>query len=152
MARTPDRMTLDLFHDWEPPKVAVGPSEEDTRGPLDLVITRLISAAIKKSDRSREAIAQQMGEYLGRSISKDTLDAWASPAKASNRIPLDAFVALIDATGDEGLLGWLPSQHGYVVVPAKYADLIELHLLEEREADISRRKAAVQARYRGSRR
>lgn len=149
MARAPDRITLDLFRDWEPPQLAVAPREEETRGPLDLVITRLISLAIKKSERSREEIAQQMSAYLGRTISKDTLDAWASPAKASNRIPLDAFVALIDATGDHDLLGWLPAQHGYVVVPARYADLIELHLLEEREAEIARRKAAVQARYRG---
>ncbi len=151
MARAPDRNTLDLFRDWEPPRIAVGPSDTETRGPLDLVITRLISTAIKKSERSREDIAQHVSAYLGRPVSKDTLDAWASPAKANNRIPLDAFVALIDATGDHDLLGWLPAQHGYVVVPARYADLIELHLLEEREAEIARRKAAVQARYRGGR-
>ncbi|WP_029005723.1 hypothetical protein [Azorhizobium doebereinerae] len=151
MARAPDRITLDLFRDWQPPQVAVGPSDEETRGPLDLVITRLISTAIRKSERSREDIAQQMSAYLGRSVSKDTLDAWASPAKANNRIPLDAFVALIEVTADHDLLGWLPSQHGYVVVPAKYADLIELHLLEEREAEIARRKAMVSARYRGGR-
>ncbi len=150
MARAPDRSTLDLFRDWEPPQVAVGPRPEDVRGPLELVIARLVSAALKKSDQKREDIAKVMSEYLGRPISKDTLDAWASGGK-SNRIPLDAFVALVDATGDLDLLGWIPGQHGYVVVPAKYADLIELHLLEERETEIARRKAMLAARYRGGR-
>ncbi len=42
-----------------------------------------------------------------------------------------------------------PSQNGYVVVPAKCADLIEPHLLEVREAERARRKAMVSARYRG---
>lgn len=156
MARGGDRHTLDLFRDWEPPKVAVGPAPADVRGPLDLVIARLISAALKnaslkKPGRKREDIAKSMSAFLGRAISKDMLDAWASGAKTTNRIPLDAFVALIDATGDHDLLGWMPGQHGYVVVPEKYGDLIELHLLEERETEIARRKQALQARYRGGR-
>ncbi|MFG1409478.1 hypothetical protein V5G24_00060 [Xanthobacter sp. VTT E-85241] len=149
MAR-PDRSTLDLFHDWEPPQVTVAPREEDMRGPLDLVIARLIKRALADCKQSREVIAQKMSDYLGRPISKDMLDAWASPAK-SNRMPLDAFAALVDATGDMSLLGWLPAEHGFVVVPARYADLIELHLLEERETEIARRKAMVAARYKGGR-
>lgn len=151
MARGGDRHTLDLFRDWEPPKVAVGPAPADVRGPLDLVIARLISSALKKSGRKREEIANNMSAFLGRPVSKDMLDAWASGAKATNRIPLDAFVALIDATGDHDLLGWMPQQHGFLVVPARYGDLIELHLLEEQENEIARRKQAVQARYRGGR-
>ncbi|OYW33965.1 MAG: hypothetical protein B7Z41_03840 [Rhizobiales bacterium 12-66-7] len=130
--------------------MVVSPREEDMRGPLDLVIAKLIKRALADCKQSREIIAAKMTEYLGRPISKDSLDAWASPAK-SNRPPLDAFAALIYATGDMSLLGWMPAEHGYVVVPAKYADLIELHLLEERESEISRRKQALTARYKGGR-
>ena len=148
MARAPDRSTIDMFRDWEPPQVSVAPRPEDVRGPMDLVIARLIKRALE--NRSRDEVAIAMSEILGRSVSASTLDAWASPAK-SNRIPLDAFVALVEATGDHSLLGWLPELHGYVVVPAKYADLIELHLLDEKEAEIARRKAMVAARYKGGR-
>ncbi|WP_238121990.1 MULTISPECIES: hypothetical protein [unclassified Xanthobacter] len=147
MARRRDTSTLDIFSDWAPPQVAVAPAPEDVRGPMDLVIARLIKRALEGRDRSE--IAAALSEVLGRTVSLSTLDAWASPAKTSNRIPLDAFAALIEVTDDMSLLGWLPEQHGYVVVPAKYADLIELHLLEEREAEIARRKAALTARYKG---
>lgn len=147
MARRPDRSTLDLFQDWTPPRVAVAPVAEDVRGPMDLQIARLIKRALEGRDRAE--VAAEMSAILGRSIAGTTLDAWASPAKASNRIPLDAWAALIEVTNDMRLLGWLPEAHGYVVVPARYADLIELHLLEEHEAEIQRRKAALSARYKG---
>lgn len=151
MVRRRDNLTLDIFKDWAPPRVAVGFPEEETRGPLDLVIARIISSALKAADRPREDIAEAMSEFLGRKVTKATLDTWASPARTGNRIPLDAFVALIEATGDHDLLGWLPSQHGYVVVPEKFGDIIELHLIEEREAELQRRKQALAARWRGGR-
>lgn len=147
MARPRDPSTLDMFQDWTPTAVTVAPRPEDVRGPMDLVIARLIKRALE--GRSREDVAARMADVLGRPVTATTLDAWASPAKAANRIPLDAFAALIEVTEDMSLLGWLPELHGYVVVPAKYADLIELHLLEEREAEIARRKAALTARYKG---
>lgn len=151
MARRRDTSTLDLLG-WEPPQVAVGYDAQQTRGPLDLVIARLIAASLKRAHDaglSREQVAEAMSTWLGRPVSRGTLDTWASPARTANRIPLDAFAALIDATGDHDLLGWLPGTHGYVVVPERYADLIELHLIEEREADLARRKAALTARYKG---
>jgi hypothetical protein len=151
MARRRDTLTMDLL-DWQPPRVAVGYGESETRGPLDLVIARLVSTALKQARETRAEIARQMTAYLGRPVSATTLDAWASPARSNNRIPLDAFVALIEVTGDLDLLGWLPGLHGHVVVPARYADLIEHHLLEEKEAEIARRKAAALARYKGGRR
>lgn len=142
-----DQHTMDLL-DWQPPKVAVAPAE-DMRGPLDLVIARLITTTLKGGNR--KSVAEDMSRYLGRTISKDQLDAWASPGKPSNRMPLDAAVALIAVTGNLGILGWLAGEHGHVVVPARYADLIEMHLLEEKEAEIARRKAALAARYKGGR-
>ncbi|MEW6125075.1 MAG: hypothetical protein AB1698_20920 [Pseudomonadota bacterium] len=149
MVRRPDRSTLDLFADWTPPHVAVAPAAEDVRGPMDLVIARLIKRALEGHERAN--VAEAMSAVLGRAVAATTLDAWASPAKTSNRIPLDAFAALIEVTQDMSLLGWLPEQHGFVVVPAKYADLIEMHLLDERQEELARRKALVAARYKGGR-
>lgn len=147
MARPADRSTLDLFADYEPPQVTVAPAPEDVRGPMDLVISRLVKRALEGRERAK--VAEEMSASLGRSVALTTLEAWASPAKVGNRIPLDAFAALIEVTNDMRLLGWLPEMHGYVVVPAKYADLIELHLLEEKEQEIARRKVALTARYKG---
>lgn len=153
MARR-DTLTPDLFA-WQPPKVAVGYSEDVTgRGALDNRIARAISRALKDAKErgmSRSQIAKAMSDYLGRSISEDMLNKWASEAADSNRITLDAFMALIDATSSHDLMGLVVSGFGYVAVPERYSDMIELHLIEEHERDVIARRQALEARVRAKR-
>tara|TARA_R110002020_G_scaffold134518_33_gene300247 strand:+ start:2634 stop:3092 length:459 start_codon:yes stop_codon:yes gene_type:complete len=146
-----DTRTLDLL-DWQPSEVAVGFAEEIRAASLDAKIAKALAQAIRESGKRREAIADEMSRQLGRKISVSTIDAYTSEAKEGHRIPLDRFIALIHATGAYQLLGWLAEEFGFVVVPAKYRDLIELHLIEEHEREIEGRKAALKARYQGSRR
>lgn len=150
MARR-DALTGDLFA-WQPPKVAAGYGEDVTgRGALDNRVSRAISRALKDAkgrNLRREQIAQAMSEYLGRAISEDMLNKWASEAADSNRITLDAFIALIDATGSHDLIGLVTSGFGFVAVPERYRDLIELHLIEEHEREIVSRRQALEARMR----
>ena len=137
-----DTRTLDLL-DWQPPKVAVGFEDE---------IAKALARAIRESGKTRQAIAKDMSLQLGRPVSVSTIDAYTSEAKEGHRIPLDRFIALIHATGSVDLLGWLAEQYGYVVVKAEYRDLIELHLIRERRREIEDREAALEARWKGSRR
>jgi hypothetical protein len=154
MSKRRDTLTSDLF-DWQPPKVAVGYSEDVTgRGALDNRIARAISQALKEAkgrDIKRSQIAQAMSDYLGRPISEDMLNKWASEAADSNRITLDAFVALIDATGAHDLVSLVVSGFGLVAVPERYSDLIELHLIEEHERDVVSKRQALEARVRARR-
>jgi hypothetical protein len=99
----------------------------------------------------RAEIAKRMTGFLGRPISEDMLNKWASEAADSNRISLDAFIALIDATGALDLLGLVTTGFGYVAVPERYSDLIELHLIEEHERDVVARRQALEARMRARR-
>lgn len=154
MARR-DTHTADLLS-WEPPEVAVGYGLDVIgRGGLDNQIPRLLSRALDdvKDEKglSRAVIAGLMTLELHRNISKDMLDKWTSEASISNRIPLDAFIALVKVTEAADLLGFIPGILGFAVVPQKYAEIVQLYLLEEKEREINAAKTAVQARLRGIR-
>lgn len=154
MNRRRDTITPDLFA-WEPPKVAVGYGDEVTgRGALDNRICRAISRALKDAKDgglSRADVARRMADYLGRSISEDMLNKWASEASDQNRIPLDAFVALIDATGATDLIGVVTNGFGLVAVPEKYSEFITLHMAKERKAEMDAIVARLEAKVRGVR-
>lgn len=153
MARR-DTLTADLFA-WEPPQVAAGYSEDVAgRGALDNRIARSISRALKdakENGRTRAEIALRMSEFLGRTISEDMLNKWSSEASGQHRISLDAFIALVEATGAHELLGLVTNGFGFVAVPERYRDLIELHLIEEHEREIASRRQALEARVRAKR-
>ncbi len=154
MSRRRDTITPDLFA-WSPPKVSAGYGEDVTgRGALDNRISRTISRAMKDAKErglGRADIARRMTEFLGRPITEDMLNKWASEAADSNRISLDAFIALIDATGAHDLMGLVTSGFGFVAVPEKYSDLIELHLIEEHERDVVARRQALEVKLRAKR-
>lgn len=149
-----DALTGDLMQ-WQPPQVAVGYADDVTgRGSLDSKISRLVGRALRDSrdaGASRAAIAQRMSSYLGRPISEAMLNKWSSESSDEHRIPLDAFIALIEAAQATELLGFVPSLFGHAVVDERYADIIELHLIEDHQRDIEARKAALAARVRAKR-
>lgn len=120
MSRRRDPLTKDLFS-WEPPKVAVGYSADVIgRGKLDNKIARLISHALRdvrdEQGLSRETVAQKISEFLGREVTSATLYKWTSESSDNHRIPLDAFVALVHATGAKDLLGFVPGKFGLTVI------------------------------------
>ncbi|RWC58887.1 hypothetical protein [Mesorhizobium sp.] len=150
-----DHLTNDLF-EWEPPQVAVGYTPDVVgRGELDSQISRLVGRALRdcrdEGQGSRADIARRMSAYLNRPVSEGILNKWSSESSDEHRIPLDAFIALIEATKANDLLGFVPSKFGFAVVPEKYADLIEIHLIEEHERDIAARKTALQVRWKAKR-
>ncbi|MDR5655492.1 hypothetical protein [Ruixingdingia sedimenti] len=155
MARRRDPLTKDLF-DWQPPRVAVGYSADVIgRGRLDNKIARLVSQALRdaREERglSRAEVAREMGLYLGRSISEAMLHKWASEASEEHRIPFDAFIALVHATGARDLLGFVPGEFGLTVIEAEYADLIEERLLEDHIEEMQARRQVLSARRRARR-
>jgi len=150
-----DKLTIDLFDEYEPEAVTVGFDAEVTgRGALDNQIARIVSRALSQAQDkgvNRDAIAERMTEFLQRKISKDSLDKWASEGATGHRIPFDAYVALVSTTGCIDLLGFAPNRFGFAVVPEKYASVIELHLLEEKEQKLAARKNSLMAGLRGMR-
>lgn len=154
MARPRDTLTGDLFS-WTPPSVAVGYSAEVTgRGALDNRIARLIGHALRdarEDGMSRSDVARRMTDWLGRAVSEAMLNKWSSEGSEEHRIPLDAFIALVQATGNKNLLGFAPGEFGLTVIETEYAELIEAHLLDEHIEELQARRQVLSARRRARR-
>ena len=154
MARRRDPLTKDLFS-WEPPKVAVGYSEDVVgRGRLENKIARLIAHALRDAREDglgREDIAQQISAFLDRKVSVEMLNKWTSEGSEGHRIPLDAFIALVHATGAKNLLGFVPGEFGLTVIESEYADLIELKLLKDHRDEVEARIHALNSRWKAKR-
>lgn len=154
MTKRRDPLTKDLF-EYQPPKVAVRYDEGVTgRGSLDNQIARLISRALRDArddGNTRADIASSMSRYLNRSISTAMLDKWASEASDEHRIPLDAFIALVDATGAKELLGFVPGMFNLTVIENEYADLIEDRLLEDHIEELVARRQVLSAKRKARR-
>lgn len=152
--RDRDPLTKDLFS-WEPPPVAIGYSAEIIgRGRLDNKIARIVSHALRNAREdgmTRAEVAQQISEYLRRPISEAMLSKWASEASDEHRIPLDAFIGLIHATGDKALTGFVPGEFGLTVIEDEYAELIEERLLEDHIEEMQARRQVLSARRRARR-
>lgn len=154
MTKRRDPLTKDLF-EYQPPKVAVRYDDGVTgRGSLDNKIARLISRALRDArddGNTRADIAASMSRYLNRSISTAMLDKWASEASDEHRIPLDAFIALVDATGAKELLGFVPGMFNLTVIENEYADLIEDRLLEDHIEELVARRQVLSAKRKARR-
>lgn len=154
MARLRDPYTKDLFA-WEPEPVRVAYADEvKGRGGLDSQISRVIAQALRdaKDDGiSRMEIAAEMARFLGRPISEDALNKWASEASDDRRITLDAFIALAKAADSSELIGFVAGLFDLAVVPDRFVDIIELQQMEEHCEAMEARRAALRAKVRGRR-
>lgn len=149
-----DPLTKDLF-DWQPPKVAIGYSAEVIgRGRLDSKICRIISHALRDArddGMSRAQVAREMSDFLQRQISEAMLNKWSSESSEDHRIPLDAFVALVAATGAKDLLGFVPGEFDLTVIEHEYAEIIEDRLIEEQISELEARRGVLAAKRRAKR-
>ena len=151
MARYRDPLTKDLFA-WQPPQIGVGYGAEVAgRGALDNKIARLIGHALRDAREeglARTEVARRMSAFLGRPVSEAMLNKWSSEGSEDHRIPLDAFIGLVHATGAMALLGFAPGEFGLTVIETEYADLIEERLLEDQIEEMQARKHLLVARRR----
>jgi transcriptional regulator with XRE-family HTH domain len=155
MSRRRDPLTKDLFA-WEPPKVAVGYSADVVgRGKLDNKIARLVSHALRdaREDQglSRAEVAQRISTFLERPVSEAMLNKWSSEGSEDHRIPLDAFIGLVQATGAKELLGFVPGEFGLTVIEDEYAELIEERLIEDHIEEMQARRQVLAARRKAKR-
>ncbi|MCA1492730.1 DNA transposition protein [Ensifer sp. NBAIM29] len=150
MSKRRDPDTLDLFRDYQPPEVAARFEPDVARGgTLDVKIARVLSEAMGRSGKSRAQIAAEMSDFLSQNVTENMLDCYASPARRDHKITLERFIALLDVTGCYELLGFVCDFAGFVAVPAKYAEVIQLWHTEERLAELERQRAALRGRVGG---
>ncbi len=81
-------------------------------------ICRALKAAVETSGKERHQVAREMGEYLGQTVPKTTLDKYVSEGSRDHEIPVTKFMALAYATGEaHRLLQILAEPLGLIVVP-----------------------------------
>lgn len=147
--RRRDNATIDLFRDFEPtPVVQRFENEEIKAYSAARRLARAISAALEGFNRAE--VAAGMSEQLGESISKSTLDAYASPEKP-HAIPAHRLAALYTATSDERLINALLNDLGLIAVPVKYEALLKRERAREMKERLEREEQAADAQWRASR-
>lgn len=150
MSKRRDPYTLDLLRDYQPPEVAPAFEPEVSKGgTLDVKIARVLSEAMSRSGKSRMQIAADMSDYLGQNVTENMLDCYASPARRDHKITLERFLALLDATDCFELLGFICQFSGFVAVPERYGEVIQLWQTEERLAELERKRATLRGRVGG---
>lgn len=150
MKKSRDIHTLDLFRDYQPEEdVAARIAPEITKGgTLNVQIARVVAHACQQSGKTREKIAKEMSAYLDQTITVNMLDAYASPARENHKITLERFIALLDATECYGLLAFICQFVGFVAVPERYADIIEIWRNDREIEERQRKRDALMGKVR----
>lgn len=150
MKKSRDIHTLDLFRDYQPEEdVAARIAPEITKGgTLNVQIARVVAHACQQSGKTREEIAKEMSEFLDQTITVNMLDAYASPARENHKITLERFIALLDTTDCYGLLAFICQFVGYVAVPERYADIIEIWRNDREIEERQRKRDALMGKVR----
>lgn len=98
-------------------------------------ISRAVAKVMKDATRSRAEIADWMADRLGKPVSKNVLDAYASESRETHDISVLRLLALMDATSDLRPLQWMAERFDMTVVPRKYQDAVrEVELTDQLEA------------------
>lgn len=79
---------------------------------LEQRICRTAGVMLASDSRSRAVIAAEMSELLDETVSKEMLDAYASPARLEHKVPMSRFFALVAVTGRLDLLDPLMREIG----------------------------------------
>lgn len=150
MKKRRDNLTLDLWRDYTPVEVAAHIDPDVSKGgTLDVKIARVLAHAMQKSEMSRADIAEAMSEHLGQRVTENMLDSYASPARRDHKITLERFIALLEVTNRYELLAFVCEFAGFVAVPERYADIIEIWREDREIEERTRRRDALAGRIRG---
>lgn len=150
MTKRRDTLTMDIFRDYQPEEVAARCDPDLVKGgTLDVQIARALALAMQKSGKSRAGIADEMSEYLGQRVTENMLDGYASPARRDHKITMERFIALLDVTDCYDLLAFVCGFAGFVAVPERYADIIEIWRADREIEERTRRRDALMGRVKG---
>jgi hypothetical protein len=88
-----------------------------------------------------------MSAYLGETVSKNVLDAYASEARDSHNMPVHRLIALAVVTADFRLLNAIVEPAGAIAVDTRYEALIRREEAKELRERLDREIAAAEAAW-----
>ncbi len=86
---------------------------------------RAIGQALNDCPMSREEVARQMSDYLGKEVRPNILNAYASTARDTHVINIERLDALVYVTKDKRLVDLLAELVGCMAVPKEQAPYME---------------------------
>lgn len=107
---------------------------------------RAMSRAIRECPHDRPTIAARMGQYLGVTISKTTLDAWTAESKVNHDVTLPRFAAFVHATGALWLWDEAAAMQGVTVLIGEEALLAEIALRQQEQKRAARELKVLMSR------
>lgn len=128
-----DDRTLDIFAVPQPVLAIPG------HGNYAAQVSELVGELLKATDLDRYEIAARMSRLSGDDVSKNMLDAWASPARADHNLPFYRAPLLEEVCASHLLTNWLVNQRGGRVAYGREALDAELGRLERVASDASRK-------------
>ena len=152
MSRRRDTLTIDLFKEYQPTAVVERFDGDEVKAwSLAGRLSKAIALTMEESGMARDEIAAAMSDITKTSISKATLDAYASQAKEQNQIPAVRRAALVTVTGDARALNVLLEEAGLIVIPKKYEALLKRERARELREQCEREEKAADAEWRAKR-
>lgn len=146
MAKRRDQNTLDLF---EVADVFPTVQRRDLPRAIDfnVMLSQLISRAMRETLITRDEISGLMSEMLGEAITENMLNAYASPGRPDHNISLVRFLAFTRATQQPWLWAEVLRDEGITILIGDESRLAQLGFAEakkrELEAQIKRLKAVA---------
>lgn len=137
-----DDRTLDIFAVPQPKLAIPG------HGNYAAQVSEYVGELLKATDLDRYEIAARMSRLSGDDVSKNMLDAWASPARADHNLPFYRAALLEEVCASHLLTDWQVALRGGRVAYGRDALLAELGRLE-RTRDESARQARELKRLMG---
>lgn len=132
---------------WQAPDPVIRFDERAVRAKtLDARLSRAIAAALSGHDRG--AVAQTMTAILGRPVSKNMVDAYASAAREDHPISAPRYMALTQAIADRRLLEVMAEPMGWTVIERRFLPLIQLAAVREHEDALRRHGDALRRQAR----
>ncbi|GFE93531.1 hypothetical protein [Acetobacter persici] len=149
MSRKTDDRQLSLL-DWVPPIVSTGYDPRLIRGnSLGFRLSRAISVTLEECGQSRPEVAERMSDILGRAVTVNMLNAYASGQREDHQISVPRYDALIGATQDRRLLEFLAEPRGWTVVDRSILPLVDLAALAEHKKELLRMEKGLRRRIGG---
>lgn len=133
-----DERQLSLL-DWTPPEPVAAFDPFLIRGNrVEDQLARAIAVALEDCHLSRPEVAERMSDILGRPVSVNMLNAYASVQRDGHHISVPRFDALVGATQDRRLVQFLVQPRGWAVIEQRFLPMIELAAVRERKQELAR--------------
>jgi len=108
---------------FDPPPPATGAA---CLAGIEQRICRTVGTILASDGRARAVIAAEMSELLDETVSKEMLDAYASPARTEHKVPMCRFLALVAVTGRHDLLDPLLREIGAALLVGEEVHTVRL--------------------------